>query len=359
MYEDIIDKLRQTYTNQGYVTEDMVFDACLEKNIPLNKVQVVCDNLISTGVVIVDDDSAYVDDETDIYDKSKIDYDELFDRVIEIDDSLTDFIREVRDILPPQHRECQNLIPQAKNGNVYASERILTMYLRVVVKISLWFYDKYGLSLADTIQDGCIGLKIALKKYNTSRHDKFSTYFPWWIRQYIMRNADAPNASMYFPVHYKDKLFSVYELFTSHLCDKCNDNTICPTLIENIAEYLDCNNEYAKLICINLIPMLSVEEILEEDENIFSDYNELESSIIDNCDSYRREIIISEVMTSLRDRERDVLKHRYGFYDNKAKTLESVGEIYDVTRERIRQIEAKAIRKLSHPTRRNKLKDFY
>lgn len=355
----ISDKIYSVYHDKGFVTENIILDAIAEHNLSLDEIDRICDNLLSMGVII--QDSIYLDDNEDdgFYDRSKIDYEKIFSSVIEIDDSIKPFINEVRQLQPPQHREAQNLILQAKAGNVFAKERIINMYLKIVVRIALWHYDKFKLPLADAIQDGCLGLIKALEKFEIGKQDKFSTYAPWWIRQYIMREARIENSPIYFPVHVKDKLFNIYETVSQHYCENCTTNDICVDLIEFVSQKLDCDSDQATEYIGFFQRIESVEELLYLDEHIFSDKNLFEEQTIDDYIERESKERITKILGTLTSREEKVMLLRFGIMDGKERTLELVGKSFSVTRERIRQIEAKALRKLRHPSRSKILKEYY
>ncbi len=359
MHQEIINNIFSQYKRNGYISEDTVFDAIIENDISLDKVDYICDMLLSMGVIIINDD-VEKDDDDFIYDHSQTDYEEVFKQVIEIDEGLTIFIDEVRTIPPPQYREWHNLILHAQGGNKYARERIILMYLRNVIKMALYFHQRYNIFLPAAIQSGCIGLMIAIEKFEIGKQDNFSQYAPWWVRQYIMRNARLPGAIFRYPTHYKEKLFSAYDIITQHNCVQCSDDKICPLLINEISGRLKCDSDEALTLVNSLLPALSYEKLLEVNEDIFSDdglFGEELDNFITNEELSRN---LETVLPVLRGREQRVIELRFGLDDNsEPKTLEEIGNIFGVTRERIRQIEAKAIKRLRHPSRAKILKSFW
>ena len=347
MHEAIVEKLHKEYLLHGYITEQQVFVTIEENDIPLFDVEYICDQLLAKGVIIRDDDVNDDSDEEE-YDRSQTDYSAIYEKVLEIDPSLTDFIEYVKNIQAPQHREWQNLLPQAQNGNQYARTRVFEMYIRVVVKTALVLSQKYNLEVADTIQDGLVGLHTAIDKFEFGRQDLFTTYFPFWVRQIIMREATTRNPTVYFPVHIKEKLFNIYDNVDEHECDECSDREPCPQLINGIADELECTFEEAERLYHYIIPFDSVEQLLEDDESVFSDYGEFADTMIVNTEKQSLSNTICKALAScLTDKERDVILRRYGFGNYDIHTLEMLGEMMGVTRERVRQIEAKAIRKLT------------
>lgn len=349
MHESITEELHNEYMLHGYITEQQIFDVIEKNNIPLFDVEYICDQLLAKGVIIRDDAVDHDSVEQEEYDRSQTDYVALFETVLEIDPSLKEFIEYVKNIQAPQHREWYNLLPQAQNGNDYARTRVFEMYIRVVVKTALVLSQKYNLELADTIQDGLIGLHTAIDKFEFGRQDLFTTYFPFWVRQMIMREAITRNPTVYFPVHIKEKLFSIYDNVDEHECDQCKKKNPCPQLIHGIAEELDCSYEEAMRLYCYIIPFDSLEYLLEEDETIFSDHDEFTDIMIEHIERWSLSKDLKKAMNScLNKRECEVIFRRYGFNNFDIHTLEMVGELMGITRERVRQIEANAIRKLKN-----------
>ncbi|WP_333657141.1 sigma-70 family RNA polymerase sigma factor [Tissierella praeacuta] len=359
MHQSIIDYIYKIYKKKGYVSEDLVFDALIENNIPLDEVDYICEILLSMGVLIKNDD---IDEEDDvfIYDRSQTNFEEIYRQVIEVDESLEPFIDEVRIITPPQHREWYNLIIQAQNGNKYAKERIVLMYLRIVIKIALNHHQRYNISLSEAIQDGCIGLIIAVEKFEIGKQDNFSQYAPWWIRQYLMRKAEPSGSIFRYPVHYKDKMFLTYEIISQHDCNKCMDEKLCSNLIEEVSQKLECDYNEAVSWIHSLSSAVSCEEMIENDENLFNDDGLFEEKLDDFLDCKELKTNLDVVLSTLKERERKVIELRFGLGEcSNPKTLEEIGTTFNLTRERIRQIESKAIKKLRHTSRSKVIKSYW
>ena len=348
VYDSIVEKLHRDYVLHGYITEQQIFTVIEENNIPLFDVEYICDQLLAQGVIIRDGDIS--DDTDEEYDRSQTDYEAIYEKIIEIDPSLTNFIEYVKNIQAPQHREWKNLLPQAQNGNIYARTRVFEMYIRVVLKTALVLSQKYNLELSDTIQDGLIGLNTAIDKFEFGKQDLFTTYFPFWVRQNIMREATTLNKTVYFPVHIKEKIFNIYDNIKYHQCDKCYDYFPCSQLISEIAKELECSYEESYRLYKYIIPFESLEQLLECNEYEFSDKGELSDIMSENAENFFLMNTIHNKMNSyLTDREREVILRRYGLYNYDVHTLDMVGEKIGVTRERVRQIEAMALRKLRRP----------
>lgn len=345
---------------RGYITEDTVLELLVDADIPLYDIDSLCDQLLSMGVVIRNDSDAYIDENGDEeYDRSRSDYEQIFADVISIDESLATFIEQICMIQPPQHREWLNLMPQAKGGNEYAYRRLIEMYLRTIVKISLSFHKRLNAPLAETIQEGCVGLIIAVRKYEIGMQDAFLTYFPWWVRQNILRETPfSINPSLYFPVHVKENLLSIWGIVVGHECCECKASKVCPNLISSVSEALKCSTESALTYIGYFREFISIDELRNEDPLALSDYCGLIENFMETRTRAELESTVDEVITTLTPKEKRILQLRFGLKGGDRHTLEEVGAVYEVTRERIRQIEAKAIRKLRHPTRMKILKPF-
>ncbi len=359
MRQEVIDHIFNQYKQKGYVTEDSVFDALMGNNIPLDEVEYISETLLSMGVIIKND-NIDEDDSDFIYDRSQTDFEEVYKQVIEIDANLKPFIDEIRNITPPQHREWYNLILQAQDGNSYAKERMVSMYLRTVVKIALYHYQRYNISLSEAIQDGCTGLITAIEKFEMGKQDNFPQYAPWWIRQYIMRVAEPPGASLRYPVHYKDKMFLTYDVIDQHNCGECRDEKLCPSLVEEVSQKVGCDCNEALSLINSLSPALSCDEMIEVNENVFNDNGLFQEKLDESLAKEKLAEDLECILSTLKEKEREVIELRFGL-DNCAgpRTLEEVGNIFNVTRERIRQIQSKAIKKLKHPSRAKIIEGYW
>ncbi len=346
MHDGIIEKLYQEYTVRGFISEDYIFDVLEENGTSLFDVEYICDHLLSKGVIIRDDATA--DDEEEEYDRSNIDYEEVFRDVLEIDDTFTDFIEYVRGIKPPQHREWINLMPQVKLNNAYARNRIFEMYMKVAVRIALVHSKRYQLPLDETIQNAMLGLHVSIDKYETARQENFASYFPLWVRQYIMRDAQTLNPSVYFPTHVKEKLFAIYDNMEEYFGDIEERTEPGIELLQSIATELECSLDEARQLFDYLAPFESIEELMSNEENefLFSDDGVDHKEMIASVESGLDAGVLYEKLATLTPREEEVLRLRYGIGHNREYTLEEIGQKYYVTRERVRQIEAKAFRKI-------------
>jgi len=352
----LTEKLAIIYKTQGYITEDFLYSELEETDLKIDEIDSFVDHLLSIGIIIRDDVGEEIDEDT--HDRSRLDYEVLFREVIKADPTLKPFIDKVRSIKPPQNREWQFLILQAKNNNKYAKERVIEMYLKIAVKIAYSFHIKYSLPLAETIQDGCIGLVIALDKFEIGKQDNFSTYAPWWIRQNILRRAQLLNPHIYVPYHIKDTLFGIYDVLKDFCLYEYDSTKIDEELLTAVSKKIDCSKEDAEVYIGYLITFYSIEELMEEKNIDFSDENFAEEEMLHEVNNSELNKIFETMFDSFNEREKNIVFSRFGFNDGREKTLEEVGNEFGVTRERIRQIEAKALRKLEHPKRVKVLAEF-
>lgn len=344
-YQEIINKLYSEYKQNGFVTEDAVFKQVIKFDLPFDEIDYVCEQLLGLGIII-SNSVLDVDDEDDIQDRSHIDYEVVYQEVIRIDESLKTFIDEVRKIKPPHNLEWKAMFVQTKNDNLFAKTRLIEMYIKIVIKIALSFSKKYNLPLVEAIQDGCVGLIIAVEKYELDKQASFPVYATWWIRQNISRESSL-NPSVYIPVHMKDKLLSLHDkILNSGLSDELWKESISMDDLNELVLFLEVDindlQEYYRLT----ESYKSIEETLEIDEAIYSDNGIEEQRIAEINSRNELNFFIRDSLNSLDEKERNIICLRYGLYDGREQTLEEIGTKYRLTRERIRQIEKKTLKKL-------------
>ena len=304
---------------------------------------------MARGVVIRDDAPFCNDAGEEEYDASKIDYNALFGEVITIAPELRSFIDFVKNIQPPQWREWVALLPQAKNGNKWAYNRIFEMYLRVVIKTAFYFYEHFRVSISDAIQDGSRGLMYAIEQYDPAEHITFPGYINWPILTHIQRWANfSPLPFVYIPAHVQTNLFEIFDLVENHFCTSCfcKEKYDCEILITLVSQKINCHFEKAKFYL-----------------SLFKRYDNDIESIPDDCVEDKtnglamieNQNIIHLILKELPRKEEQVLRMRFGFENKRPMNLHEIGITLGLTRERVRQIELKAINKLKHPARLNKL----
>ena len=178
MHEALVEKLYNEYIANGFISEDKIFDVLQKDGVPLFDIEYICDQLLGRGAIILEENSKAGDDiEDESDDRTQNDYEMVYSEIVELDNGLSEIVEYMRNVRIPQRREWQNLLPQAQNGNIYARNRVFEMYMRVVAKIALQYANRYNLPIADTMQDGFIGLLVAIDKFEYGRQDHFTTYF--------------------------------------------------------------------------------------------------------------------------------------------------------------------------------------
>ena len=386
--ESALANLIQISSEKGFLVFDDIYDVAEKWDLSIRDVDYLSSSIATRGILVYDEapvtNAAGSSSEDNYDDYAQRDYEVVFDRVIELDPGLEDFINTVRAVVPPQAREMDQLKYQVQEGNLYARERVIQMHLRFAVRIALQRAETYDTEIADTLQEACLGLIMAVDRYDPDSSGPFGSYASLWILQNIGRAQATQRPAVYYPVHKKEGYFTMYPILKENGClnsDIWTDKNVGKL----IQDRLGCGDDQAEDIINQSMPIESLDDIyemflknIEKDEiqeDVFENIteNEIQENIFQNINSdifYWNDDIYEEIeqralretlenlMGELKDREREVLKARYGFEDGVEKTLEEVGQAFGVTRERIRQIESKALRKLAHPTRTRKLKDF-
>ena len=267
-----------------------------------------------------------------------------------VDEPIKMYLREIGQVPLLTHDEEIEYAKKAYEGDEEASKKLIESNLRLVVSIAKKHTNR-GLKLLDLIQEGNIGLMKAVEKFEYTKGYKFSTYATWWIRQAITRAIADQGRTIRIPVHMIETINKIKKESRIYLQETGKDASP-----EILAERLGMEVDKIKAIQemnqepISLETPVGSEEDSELGEKTTSPYEATNRAIL------REEL--DAVLKTLSPREEKVLRYRYGLDDSSPKTLEEVGKIFNVTRERIRQIEVKALRKLRHPSRKKKLEDF-
>jgi RNA polymerase primary sigma factor len=270
-------------------------------------------------------------------------------------DSVRMYLKEIGKVDLINFEREVDLAQQIEKGSQKAREDLIEANLRLVVSIAKKYIGR-GLTFLDLVQEGNQGLMRAVEKFDWKRGFKFSTYATWWIRQAITRAIADQAKTIRIPVHMVETINKVYKA-TRALTQKLGREP----LIEEIAEEVGITIEKVEEIYRISQDTTSLATPVGDDEDSFlGDFIE-DTTQPSPYEETSKELLresIEEVLSSLDERESKVLSLRFGLMGETPKTLEEVGKIFNVTRERIRQIEAKALRKLRHPSRRKKLQDY-
>ena len=272
-----------------------------------------------------------------------------------VNDPVRMYLKEIGVVPLLSNEEEKELAIAVENGDLEAKQRLAEANLRLVVSIAKRYVGR-GMQFLDLIQEGNMGLMKAVDKFDYSKGFKFSTYATWWIRQAITRAIADQARTIRIPVHMVETINKLVREQRNLLQELGQDPTP-----EQIAERMAMTpDKVREILKIAQEPVSLETPIGEEDDSHLGDI--IEDEVIENPVDYTTRVVLreqlDEVLDTLTDREENVLRLRFGLDDGKMRTLEDVGKVFNVTRERIRQIEAKALRKLRHPSRSKQLKDF-
>ncbi len=365
----ILQKLIAQGRKEGMIRDSELRAHLEEMDLTPEKIEEIYDNFEAMNIQVVSEDLELdLDDALDMADDldgdidlSDVDEEELVDPVdlaaeYNLDDPVRMYLKEIGQIKLLSAEEEVELAKMVSEGSQYAKNKLTEANLRLVVSIAKK-YSGRGLHILDLIQEGNTGLIRAVDKFDWTKGNKFSTYATWWIRQAITRAIADQARTIRVPVHMVEVI---------NKATRCNRKLVQelgrePTVEEIAAEL---NLPVEKIIEANrtAADTLSLDTPVgdEEDTSIGSFVeDERTPGPADATSNAMLAEALKEILDTLTEREADVLRMRFGMYDGRTHTLEEVGQIFGVTRERIRQIENKAIRKLRHPSRAKKIKDFY
>ena len=342
--------------NDNILTFEQLAEALKGLEIDNDSLDELYNALMENGIEVVSEDSAAQGGgEKVVEEENLVLTDEEITKDININDPVRMYLKEIGRISLLSSEEEMDLSVRIANGDEAAKNVLAESNLRLVVSIAKRYVGR-GLLFLDLIQEGNIGLMKAVEKFDYGKGYKFSTYATWWIRQAITRALADQARTIRVPVHMVEtinKMARVQRQMTLELNREPSD--------EELAEKMGISVEKVREVMkISQDPVSLDTPIGEEDDSHLGDFIKDERSM--SPEEYATNEILKEeiqnVLMTLQEREREVLELRFGLVDGTSHTLEEVGKKFNVTRERIRQIEAKALRKLRHPSRAKKLKDF-
>lgn len=350
----LIDDLVEQGKRSGKLTTKEINDALEELEFDMEQIDKLYDTLDSLNIDVVENLAQSID--ADIAPSSNEDLEvALSAEGINIDDPVKVYLKEIGRVPLLSPEEEIELATRMDAGDPYARKRLSEANLRLVVSIAKRYVGR-GMQFLDLIQEGNLGLIKAVEKFDHTKGFKFSTYATWWIRQAITRAIADQARTIRIPVHMVETINKVKKV-SSQLLHK---NGHEPTA-EEISIELDMPvDKVREIMRISQEPVSLETPIGEEEDSHLGDFipdDDAPAPAEAASHTLLREQL-GDVLSTLTDREEKVLRLRFGLEDGRSRTLEEVGKEFNVTRERIRQIEAKALRKLRHPSRSKKLKDF-
>src|SRR3989339_643836 len=356
------EKLIAKGRSRGFITETELLYVFPEVEEYIFGYELFLEKLQKNGVQIIEDSGKILE-----YEKDKMEHQEtgggkilnpknMVDLSKLSSDSIQMYLKEIGKVPLLKSEEEVELAKRKEKGDKEAERYIIEANLRLVVSIAKKFSGAKGLSLLDLIQEGNIGLFRAVEKFEHRKGYKFSTSATWWIRQAITRAIADQARTIRIPVHMIEtinRLRKTSRILLQQLGHKPSEKEIAQRARMSV-------DKVREIIKISQVPLSLEAPIGDEESSRLGDF--VEDITIQAPDDIVLQGLLrddlEEVMNTLSERERTVLKLRFGLDDGHPRTLEEVGKVFAVTRERIRQIEAKALRKLKHPTRARKLKEY-
>ena len=345
--------------NKDVIESDKLTDYFKSLNIDSGHYEKIYDYLESNGITIMNindiDDDLFDDTLPEVDDEADLEIGDDITLSIMSDDPVKIYLKEIGNYPLLSMDEEVELAKRIAEGDQYATDRLTESNLRLVVSIAKKYVGR-GLSFLDLIQEGNLGLIKAVDKFDYSKGYKFSTYATWWIRQAITRSIADQSRTIRIPVHMSEVINKAYRISRSLLQELGREPTE-----EEIAKEMNLPVEKVREIMkISADPISLDTPIGEEDDSHLGDFIK-DDTIMGPEDAAAYTMLqdqIQKLLTTLSEREQRVLILRFGLLDGRTRTLEEVGKEFNVTRERIRQIEAKALRKLRHPNRARMLRGF-
>ena len=356
--KNVISSLIESGKAKGKLSTKDITDALEELDYDVEQGDKRYSMLEGQNIEIVEE-RASLDDDLDKLDLEGEDGEDALDLSfvdgVNIDDPVKVYLKEIGRVPLLTSDEEVELAQRMAEGDAYAKKRLAEANLRLVVSIAKRYVGR-GMQFLDLIQEGNLGLIKAVEKFDHTKGFKFSTYATWWIRQAITRAIADQARTIRIPVHMVETINKVKKVSSQLLHQNGHDPTA-----EEIAAALDMPvDKVREIMRVAQEPVSLETPIGEEEDSHLGDFipDDDAPAPADAASHTLLKEQLGEVLKTLTPREEKVLRLRFGLEDGRSRTLEEVGKEFNVTRERIRQIEAKALRKLRHPSRSKKLKDF-
>lgn len=351
--KSVVKELLELGKQKGQLTNQDILDAIGEIDFDPEQLEKLYDNLEQQGIEIVEDMGDIKIDDIDLGDGKDSDF--VADGAVTVDDPVKVYLKEIGRVPLLSSEEEIDLAIRIANGDVQAKQRLSEANLRLVVSIAKRYLGR-GMQFLDLIQEGNLGLIKAVDKFDYTKGFKFSTYATWWIRQAITRAIADQARTIRIPVHMVEAINKVKKVQSQLLHQNGHEPTP-----DEIADELDLPvDKVREIMRVAQEPVSLETPIGEEEDSHLGDFipDDGAPAPADAASHTMLREQLSDVLSTLTPREEKVLRLRFGLEDGRSRTLEEVGKEFNVTRERIRQIEAKALRKLRHPSRSRKLKDY-
>lgn len=355
--EQVKEQLVELGKKRGVLTYEEIAERMSGFDLDPDQVDEYYEYLSEQGIDIVSESDLDDDPDLDVLDKEEeFDLNDLtVPPGVKINDPVRMYLKEIGRVPLLSAEEEIELAKRIEQGDEEAKRRLAEANLRLVVSIAKRYVGR-GMLFLDLIQEGNMGLLKAVEKFDYRKGYKFSTYATWWIRQAITRAIADQARTIRIPVHMVETINKLIRVQRQLLQDLGREPSP-----EEIAEEMDLTPEKVReILKIAQEPVSLETPIGEEDDSHLGDFIE-DQEATSPSEHAAYELLkeqLEDVLDTLTDREENVLRLRFGLDDGRTRTLEEVGKVFGVTRERIRQIEAKALRKLRHPSRSKRLKDF-
>ncbi|MCI3919711.1 RNA polymerase sigma factor RpoD [Paenibacillus sp. TRM 82003] len=354
-----LEQVKDQLLEQGKKRSTLTYKDIMERLSPFDQDAEQIDEffelLAEQGIEVVNENEDVIPNQDEDQDEFQFDEDLSLPPGVKINDPVRMYLKEIGRVPLLSAEDEIQLAKRIENGDEEAKRRLAEANLRLVVSIAKRYVGR-GMLFLDLIQEGNMGLIKAVEKFDHDKGFKFSTYATWWIRQAITRAIADQARTIRIPVHMVETINKLIRVSRQLLQELGREPTP-----EEIAKEMDLSTEKVREIMKIAQEPVSLETpIGEEDDSHLGDFIEDQEALAP-ADAAAYELLkeqLEDVLDTLTEREENVLRLRFGLDDGRTRTLEEVGKVFGVTRERIRQIEAKALRKLRHPSRSKRLKDF-